>query len=155
MDTPLRKCTVCGLEAYNEKDLDLFVKDKRAKYGHLNKCLACFAEYRRKRRTSYRKYNGERWTERVKRTPEERRIVRHAVAAAQAVPLGDKCEICGRSDKQLVKHHDDYSKPLQIRTLCRRCHYFVHQVAAETGQRFNIAGGYNEEEVLSRSLRES
>jgi ribosomal protein S27AE len=34
------------------------------------------------------------------------------------------CEICGavRTDA----HHDDYTKPLEVRWLCRRCHKLHH-----------------------------
>ena len=38
---PLRKCKFCGLEAHTEKDLELFVKDKKGKHGHVNTCKEC------------------------------------------------------------------------------------------------------------------
>ena len=38
----LRKCRDCGLEAYNEKDLEHFVKNKKSYYGHRNYCKKCF-----------------------------------------------------------------------------------------------------------------
>jgi len=37
----LRICNYCRIKAYNEKDLDLFVKDKDAKYGRINECKNC------------------------------------------------------------------------------------------------------------------
>lgn len=37
----LRICNYCRIKAYNEKDLDLFVKDKDARYGRLNECKKC------------------------------------------------------------------------------------------------------------------
>ena len=37
------------------------------------------------------------------------------------IPLGQICEIC--EEKQATqKHHEDYSKPLEIVFLCRDCH---------------------------------
>jgi ribosomal protein S27AE len=30
------------------------------------------------------------------------------------------CEVCGR--EKVDAHHDDYSQPLKVRWLCRRCH---------------------------------
>lgn len=35
------------------------------------------------------------------------------------------CECCG-SKEPLDAHHDDYSAPLDVRWLCRRCHHAVH-----------------------------
>ena len=35
--------------------------------------------------------------------------------------LKKKCEMCG-SHSNLQMHHSDYSKPLEVDTLCRGCH---------------------------------
>lgn len=35
--------------------------------------------------------------------------------------LGSRCLLCGSNEK-LERHHTDYSKPLEIVTLCRSCH---------------------------------
>lgn len=39
---PLRTCSVCGLEAHNEEDLDLFKKDRKDRYGRRNLCKKCY-----------------------------------------------------------------------------------------------------------------
>ena len=44
-----------------------------------------------------------------------------ATKLARKVPIGNQCEICGTTE-DLQKHHPDYSKPLEIVTLCRQCH---------------------------------
>lgn len=128
MDKPLRKCRICGKEANTEADLELFVKDtRRAKYGRLNKCRKC--------RNNIRKAERPRqWTKKIKIVdPVHVRLVRSANQLAKSILLKDVCEICNRpSDRaSLIKHHDDYTKPLEVRHLCRRCHYYVHQRQAE------------------------
>lgn len=37
------------------------------------------------------------------------------------------CEVCGTTD-QVEKHHGDYSKPLQVRWLCRRHHRAIERI---------------------------
>lgn len=40
------------------------------------------------------------------------------------------CEVCGET--KVEKHHDDYSKPLQVRWLCRTHHRAIPQFHVET-----------------------
>lgn len=37
----------------------------------------------------------------------------------------DACSICGKRGP-IEAHHDDYSKPREIRWLCRQCHMLLH-----------------------------
>lgn len=39
------------------------------------------------------------------------------------------CEVCGAPNTHA--HHDDYSKPLEVRWLCSTCHGQEHKIAAE------------------------
>lgn len=53
-------------------------------------------------------------------------------AATKAMKLGQlvrqPCEICG--DTAVQAHHDDYSKPLDVRWLCRSHHVGLHKAQA-------------------------
>lgn len=86
--------------------------------------------YRQKARESReRRIEAARAYDRARgyRAPsEEKRVARLAVThAIEAGRLERKpCEVCG---KVAEAHHDDYSKPLEIRWLCRRHHARVHQ----------------------------
>jgi hypothetical protein len=44
--------------------------------------------------------------------------------AKKRIPIRP-CDECG-STKNVVRHHDDYSKPLDVRCLCRPCHSRIH-----------------------------
>jgi len=41
MNEPLRKCRICGLEAWTEKELEYFSKFKESKYGRDTLCKKC------------------------------------------------------------------------------------------------------------------
>lgn len=50
-------------------------------------------------------------------------IVRNAIRKGELVP--ETCEKCGRA---IVEgHHDDYSKPLEVRWLCPKHHREIHK----------------------------
>ena len=51
-------------------------------------------------------------------------IVRAAVKSGRLI-RPDSCSGCGRR-VEVHAHHDDYSKPLDVRWLCRRCHALEH-----------------------------
>jgi ribosomal protein S27AE len=69
--------------------------------------------------------------ERQNRKFPERRAAR--VAVGKAVNAGrlvkQPCESCGNVKAQA--HHDDYSKPLEVRWLCTPCHAAEHRASKQ------------------------
>jgi hypothetical protein len=110
--------------------------------GTLNKCKQCTrADVRRNRLANieyYRQYDRERFhTERRQKTLATRQVRYRAAnpaktAARAAVNrslrsgllVRKPCEVC--DCEQVDAHHDDYSKPLAVRWLCRKHHLELH-----------------------------
>lgn len=95
-------------------------KSKIKEYYESNK--AKFQEYQRK----YRKNHGEGYNRNTHnwrvRHPEK---VKAEKIAYRKVSLDNCCVLCG-SIENLLRHHPNYSKPLEIITLCHSCHLEVH-----------------------------
>jgi len=106
-----------------------FNKDKYASTGLRSQCKDCMAIDRRQRaeyyrawrqkpvvRAWYRRYRSERASaEKIKRD------ARNAARSLERQP----CEVCGAQKAQA--HHDDYSKPLDVRWLCTTHHAEWHK----------------------------
>lgn len=127
--------------------------------GHLGKCKDCtkqdsienrnskleyYREYDRKRsdnpdriemRKEYSKtlspeYTNEIKRAYIKRNPEKRKAhqaVSNAIRDGKLIR--ESCEKCGNDDSEA--HHDDYSKPLDIRWLCKKHHMEFHRIINE------------------------
>lgn len=126
--------------------LACFYKHKMMADGHLGKCKDCTradaARNREENLERYREYDRSRskdplraarqakviegW---IERNPEKRAA---QVAVGNAVRDGrmfkpEGCEMCGTSDRRIHGHHDDYSKPLEVRWVCPPCHKEIHR----------------------------
>jgi hypothetical protein len=146
----LRRCRDCGLEANSIEDLRLFKTDKKSLFGKENLCKKCAhikknrycAEHRAEVRVKNNDYAKQRYAndplfrmrviENARKHPEKNRIAvsnfrkRHpentkAHNAVRSIPLGKICEECDSSEK-LTKHHPDYTKPREFKTLCKKHH---------------------------------
>ena len=129
----LKECFKCGAE----KPRTHFYKHSEMKDGLLGKCKECtkgdvkahrlnpkfrdaILEYDRGRNRKKRRGDS-------KATPNQMRAI-NAVARAKAkgtLIKKDNCENCD-SDFAVLAHHDDYSKPLDVRWLCQACHMQWH-----------------------------
>ena len=50
----------------------------------------------------------------------------------------DPCCICGTTE-HVHAHHKDYSKPLDVKWLCAKCHHRIHSVFPELGGHYEAA----------------
>lgn len=67
--------------------------------------------------TNYRKRHPLRYAAHV--------VTRNAVRDGKLIPA-TSCEVCNSTEK-IEGHHDDYTKPLDLRWLCERCHKEWHR----------------------------
>ena len=145
--SPSKECFKCG----ERKILSEFYAHPRMKDGHLNKCKSCTKRDVRDRRfdpssrdkvLAYDRKRGSRQTSEMNaeyrlRKPiayKARTAVHNAVRSGKLV-RASSCEECG-ADKRVEGHHDDYSKPLDVRWLCSSCHKIWH---AANGEAANAA----------------
>lgn len=134
----MKPCIRCGLE----KPIEEFYAHRKMADGHLNKCKECCradAVANRSRKLDYyRQYDKDRLQtlrrqvsiERHRRSYRDRYPHKRAahIAVGNAIRQGrlvkQPCEVCG--DSNVDAHHDDYSKPLEVRWLCRKHHLMEH-----------------------------
>jgi len=134
----MKVCNTCR----QAKPLKDFHNDSRSKDGHVNSCKPCACARARNNRDDNLEYRRAYDRERA-RTPKRKDQDREALrkkrarnparakahwAVANALRNGrmqkQPCEVCG--EKEVDGHHDDYSKPLDVRWLCRTHHCEHH-----------------------------
>lgn len=138
-----KACFKCGIT----KPLDDFYRHAQMGDGHLNKCKDCTkADVKANYRAHWneiRAYEHER-NQRPERKAKKREYYRRAPAqhmrARQAVNNAVRdgrlqkqpCDVCGA---RAEAHHDDHSRPFDVRWLC-----FRHHREIAHGQRVGIEG---------------
>lgn len=117
--------------------LDHFWRRQRGRDGFNPRCKDCLAktpEQRAADREYTRRWNQanperhEAGVQAYCRRHPERRAARNAVyyATKRGKLERQPCEVCGDSDSQA--HHDDYSRKLEVRWLCRTHHGETHRL---------------------------
>ncbi len=132
-----KTCTKCG----GTKALDDFTVDRKKQDGLCIWCKSCIAErgavyyaaHREEKILRVRLY----YAKNSKRLARERRekyrlspkpdsaIAKAGRARSSGLLVPESCEQCG-STENIDAHHDDYSKPLEVRWLCRSHHKRLH-----------------------------
>lgn len=131
----MKKCFVCK----KDKELDEFYRHPETKDGHLGKCKECTKGQSSRHyydtheaRILYERKRRPRTKIQVKyKTESELKYQKKANTAVQAaikkgVLLKQPCEVCGTC-QNIQAHHDDYSKPLEVRWLCPKHHAEFHK----------------------------
>lgn len=147
----MKTCFKCN----EEKDLSQFYKHKMMADGYLGKCKECAKKDARDVRLAnvdyYRSYDNKRYLENPNRrkatgplrekfpkgTSKERWVAKNPDKRAAHILVGNAvrdgklekatfCQICG-SKSRLDGHHHDYSKPLDVIWVCRKCHISIHK----------------------------
>ena len=117
-----------------------YYKHKQMADGHLNMCKTCVksrisnerAANLDKHRLRDKIRNSNRWDYMSKQSQKTRQMnpEKYKARAAVSNALRDgrlergPCEVCGALKVQ--GHHDDYSKPLEVRWLCKKHHDEYH-----------------------------
>lgn len=145
---PTKVCTACGVE----KPLDQFHRNAQCLHGRAPRCKPCVCRYVREHRAAHVEEHRARdraedrtekrrayWKARhVRRLGDERfqiqerarEAVKYALRAGRLKRA--PCEACGAFETDA--HHDDYSKPLVVRWLCRVCHAAHHKRQADAAR---------------------
>jgi len=142
-----KTCSKC----HQELPLDGFYRNPKMADGHFNKCKECTKKdvttNRKLNLEKYRAYDRTRGNrqhpgylqEYRKRNSNKYRAINMVNNAIRDRKLfSEPCEVCG--EEKTHAHHDDYSKPLNVRWLCAAHHKQWH---LENGEGRN--GGYTGE----------
>lgn len=130
----MKKCFKC------QKELPLsdFYKHKQMGDGYLGKCKTCtkkdvrkhrienidrIRDYDRKRGNRQTKAYRDNWKVRYPNKYKAITLVGSAISCKRL--FKEPCEVCGAEEK-VHAHHDDYSKPLNVRWLCAAHHREWH-----------------------------
>ena len=128
-----QKCSECGMEFLSKhkdtiycsktcKDKAWFRKHPNYmrlwKTDHWELLKSYGVNFRTKMTLAEKRRKSELTMESQKKYPQR---VKARKKARRETSLESKCAICGTSEN-LQRHHPDYNKPLEVKTLCRSCH---------------------------------
>jgi hypothetical protein len=110
------RCCFC----HTDKERECFrVFRNEGKFKLSSRCFECEPEYNRSRQRIWTGPNRNPYPEKN----HARDLVKTKIR--QGIIIPQPCEKCGSRGQS---HHDDYSKPLEIRWLCTKHHGEVHRI---------------------------
>lgn len=118
-----KKCSKCD----REKSLCDFSPHKRMALGRQSYCKQCVIEWKAANKKAVAKsHQKSDKKKRLKYLEKEkaRHLTYYAVKTGGLI-RPDYCESCF-TESPVEGHHKDYSKPLDVEWLCRKCHSNVH-----------------------------
>lgn len=121
----MRKCA-CGSCALCKK----YISNARHYYRHREENLRQRREYKKAHPPTDEFRAKRREYERLHAEKKYARNTLNNTIRAGKITRGTACEGCG-SNHLIEGHHDDYSKPLEVRWLCRVCHRDAHRIRTE------------------------
>ena len=119
-----------------------FYSHQETKDGYLNKCKNCTRQnvtaYRNANLEKIRAYDRERAdykkitanTKKYRKLFPERYKAQTAISNAvrdKRLIKPDTCSVCNVKPSRLHGHHEDYSKPFQVKWVCAACHKALHK----------------------------
>jgi len=119
----MKYCSRCK----QTKPADEFFKCKARPDGLNGICKECDKEKERIRRQSHPERYAAMHLKRDRVKLAARTLVRSKISQGEL--KREPCERCGSTN--VHAHHDDYSKPLQVRWLCPTHHAEVHREARQ------------------------
>jgi hypothetical protein len=136
--TEKKRCFRCN----QVKQIEEFYRGRRMADGHLNKCKECtkrdVSKNYRVRKLQYMAYEQERNRrperkekaleyQKTRRANNPNKYKAHCTvnnALRDGNLTKQPCEVCG--NPRVEAHHDDYTKPLDVRWLCFEHHRQIH-----------------------------
>lgn len=123
-DSPSLRCRHCACKLASGGSAP---RPNRIK-GRTKNCLTCGREFWSVPSDNDRHFCSPLCGNSARRTKDKREKMRARWTANNAVRDGKMdrlpCEQCGHPESQM--HHHDYTKPLEVHHLCRKCHDSLH-----------------------------
>jgi hypothetical protein len=106
---------------------DKEMREKQYQYYHAHR--ERILEMRRRWLVNHPGFSTQSKLRTIHRDPERHRA---RTIAGRYAKIGSKCDKCGTTEN-LEMHHEDYSKILEVNTLCKQCHEARHLELKQAG----------------------